>query len=74
VEREPFYAQFKRWAQATFAESKHVVVFVNKAATVVLPDRDVGIIGPGDSLSFQKHVVAHGILVGVKKISAAAGG
>lgn len=76
MEREPFYAQFKRWAQATLAESKHVVVFVNKAATVVLPDRDVevGIIGPGDSLSFQKHVVAHGILVGVKKISAAAGG
>jgi hypothetical protein len=48
---------------------------VNKAATVVLPDRDVevGIIGPGDSLSFQKRVTAHGILVDVKKVSAGAG-
>ncbi len=73
--QDPFYAQFKRWAQSALAENKHVIVFVNKAATVVLPDRDVevGIIGPGDSLSFQKRVTAHGVLVDVKKVSAAAG-
>jgi hypothetical protein len=68
----PYYEQFKRWSQAALAENKHVIVFVNKAATVVLPDRDVevGVMEPGDTLSFQKRTTMHGILVDVKKISA----
>ena len=73
---EPYYPQLKRWAQAALAEGKHVIVFLNTSATVVLPDRDVevGPIGPGDTLSFNRRVTAHGIQVDVRKVSAAAQG
>lgn len=50
--RDPFHAQLRRWAAASLAERRHVVVFVNRSATVVLPGRDVplGVLGPGDRI------------------------
>lgn len=48
----PFYANLKQWAAGAAARGRHVVVFLNKSATVVLPDRDVplGPLGPGDRI------------------------
>ena len=43
--REPYHGQLRRWASAALAERRHVVVFVNRHATVILPDRDVAV-GP----------------------------
>lgn len=65
----PYYAQFKRWAEAAIREHKHVIVFIGKSATVVLPDKDValGVIGPDDRISFQRRDTMHGILVDVRK-------
>jgi hypothetical protein len=70
----PYYAQFKRWAEAAVAEQKHVIVFNGKAATVVLPDKDValGVIGPDDRITFQRRDTMHGILVDVRKVKATA--
>jgi hypothetical protein len=39
----PYYDQFKRWAAAAVPEGRLVVIFVNRSATVVLPDRDVDV-------------------------------
>jgi len=49
----PYYDQIKRWAAAALAEKRHVIVFLNKSATAVLPNRDIqlGIIGPEDRIS-----------------------
>jgi hypothetical protein len=41
--RQPYYAQLKRWSQATPAGTGMVVVKVRGAATVVLPDADLAI-------------------------------
>lgn len=50
--RDPYHAQLRRWAAAALAEKRHVVVFVKRQATVVLPDRDVplGTINAGDRI------------------------
>lgn len=49
---EPFHGQLRQWAAGALAERRHVIVFVNKSATVILPDRDIplGPIGPGDRI------------------------
>lgn len=61
--KEPYYGQFKRWAGAS---SQPVIVFVNKSATAVLPDRDIalGLVaaderlvlkpGPGGRVTIEK--------------------
>lgn len=48
----PYYAQFKRWAEHGMETGKHVIVFLNRSATVVLPTEDVeiGVIGPGERM------------------------
>ena len=50
--REPYYAQLKRWSAAAARERRHVVVLVNRLATVILPDRDVpvGALEPGERI------------------------
>jgi hypothetical protein len=72
--REPYYGQLKRWAAAALAERRHVVVFVNKLATVVLPDRDValGLIEPGDRILARERPTANGVTIEVEKVRAAA--
>jgi hypothetical protein len=70
----PYYQQLKRWAQAALAEHKHVIVFNGKAATVVLPDKDValGVIGPDERIAVQRRETLHGLLVDVRKVKATA--
>jgi hypothetical protein len=48
----PYYAHFKQWAQGGAEQGRHVLIFLNKSVTVVLPDRDVavGIIEPNERL------------------------
>lgn len=72
--REPYYAQLKRWAAAAARERRHVVVFVNRLATVVLPDRDVpvGVIEPGDRIVARERRTPNGVVVEVEKVRAAA--
>jgi len=61
---DPYYRHLKQWAGGAAANGRQVVVFLNKSATVILPDRDValGLIGPGD------RIVADG--GGVRKVPA----
>ena len=54
---EPYRSQLRRWAAAGAADARRVVVFVNKRATLVLPDREieVGLIEPGDRIVLREH-------------------
>ncbi|WP_336485296.1 hypothetical protein [Methylobacterium nigriterrae] len=71
--REPYYGQLKRWAIASLAQKRHVLVHVNKSTTVVLPDRDVplGIFEPGDRLVARERMTPMGPVVDVEKVRAA---
>lgn len=68
---EPYYRQLKQWA-AGAAERRHVVVFVNKSATVILPDRDVplGPLGPGDRIVTHERRTGSGIVLDIEKVAA----
>ncbi len=70
--RDPFYRQIKQWAASGLAERRHVVVFLNKSATVVLPDRDVtlGILGPGDRIVARERRTQTGLIYDVEKVAA----
>ena len=72
--REPYYGQLKRWAAASLPRQRHVLVFVNRQATVVLPDRDVplGEFTPGDRLVARERATPAGIILEVEKVPAAA--
>ena len=72
--REPYYGQLRRWAAASLAQRRHVVVFVNHYATVVLPDRDVplGVFEPGDRLVARERTAPHGVVLDVEKVRPAA--
>ncbi len=72
--REPYYGQLKRWATASLAQGRPVVVFVNKSATVILPDRDVplGVFEPGDRLIARPRATPQGGTLDVEKVPAAA--
>lgn len=72
--REPYYGQLKRWAEASLPMKRHVLVFVNKLATVVLPDRDVplGAFEAGDRLVARERRTPNGVAIDVEKVRAAA--
>lgn len=71
---EPYYSQLRRWAVAAVPEHRLVVVFVNRSATVVLPERDLelGIVGPQDRILVRPRPTAHGLFLDVSKVQAAA--
>ncbi len=72
--REPYYGQLKAWAAGALRERRHVVVFINQLATVILPDRDVsvGAIEPGDRIVSRERATPNGIVIEVEKVRAAA--
>jgi hypothetical protein len=72
--QEPYRSQLRQWATAWLKLKRHVVVFVNKSATVVLPDRDVviGTIEPGERIVARERDTATGIRIEVEKAKAAA--
>ncbi len=53
--RQPFYAQFKRWAALGAASNNQLLVFNGDRATAVLPDRDqdLGAVMPGDQVIYR---------------------
>jgi hypothetical protein len=71
---EPYRSQLKQWAAAWLKLKRHVVVFVNKSATVILPDREValGTIEPGDRIVARQRYTAMGVTIEVEKVRAAA--
>lgn len=71
---EPYYRHLKQWAAGGAAERRHVVVFLNHSATVILPDRDVplGLISPGDRIVARETVTAAGPTLAFEKVRAAA--
>lgn len=72
--REPYYGQLRRWAATSLQQKRYVLVFVNKSATVILPDRDVplGVFEPGDRLLAREQATANGITIAVEKVRAVA--
>ncbi|MFO1114944.1 MAG: hypothetical protein U1E28_04620 [Beijerinckiaceae bacterium] len=48
--REPYYTHIRNWAAGAARENRHVLVLVNKHATLVLPtgEFDLGVMGPQD--------------------------
>lgn len=71
--RAPYYDQIKRWAVASLAQKRHVIVFVNRHATVILPDRDVplGEFAPGDRLVSRERMTPKGLVIDVERVRAA---
>lgn len=53
---EPYYRNLKQWAAGAASRGRQVVVFLNKSATVILPDRDVplGVLGPNDRIVMRE--------------------
>ena len=51
--KEPYYSQIKTWATEGLPRARGTLVFVNKAATLVLPDGDqqLGELGPQDRIN-----------------------
>jgi len=72
--KEPYYGQLKRWAQAALAERRHVIVFINKLATVIMPDRDIpiGAVEPGDRIVMRERLTPKGPVLDVEKVRPAA--
>lgn len=51
--KEPYYSQIKRWGIEALRRGRCALVFVNKAATLVLPDHDaaLGELGPRERIN-----------------------
>ncbi len=60
---EPFYSQLRTWAAQMIPEERFVMVFNNKHATIVLPDKEVslGQLGDGDRLMPHRQITPRGI-------------
>ena len=70
--REPYYGQLKSWAAAGIGQGRQVIVFLNKSATVILPDRDVplGVMGPNDRIVARERRTPQGVTLDVEKVAA----
>lgn len=53
--KEPYYSGLKRWARTNAAKRRHVIVFVQDEATLILPEQDVrlGKMRPGEGFSLR---------------------
>jgi hypothetical protein len=71
--REPYYSHLKAMSEAWLRLGRHVLVFLKKSATVVLPDGDValGVFAPGDRLVARQRATPTGTRIEVEKVSAA---
>ena len=54
--KQPYYDQLHRWAEASLQRGRHVIVFVNDAATLIMPGQDVplGAMNPADGFSVRQ--------------------
>ena len=69
--RDPYYRNLKQWS-AGAGSGRHVIVFVNRSATVILPDRDVplGILGPNDRIVARERRTGTGVTLDFEKVAA----
>lgn len=69
---EPYYRHLKQWAAGAVARQRQVVVFINKSATVILPDRDVplGVLGPQDRIVARERRTAAGVTYEIERVAA----
>lgn len=69
--KEPYLTQLRRWAAAG---NRPVVVFLNKSATAILPDRDVplGVIAADERLVLREELAGGRQRMTVAKVKAAA--
>jgi hypothetical protein len=53
--REPYFTHIRNWAAGAARENRHVLVLVNKRATLILPNAecDLGVVGPNDRFSVK---------------------
>ncbi len=60
---EPYLSQLRGFAKRMIAEERFVMVYVNRNATVILPDKEVslGMINEGDVLVPRRHVTPLGV-------------
>lgn len=54
--KQPYYGQLKQWAAAGLQNGRLVIIFLNQAATLVLPDKDVelGVPKPGETILLEQ--------------------
>ncbi len=54
--KQPYYDQLHRWAEASLQRGRHVIVFVNDVATLIMLDPDVplGAMNPTDGFSVRQ--------------------
>jgi len=54
--KQPYHDQLRRWAASSLQQGRHVIVFVNDAATLIMPDQDVplGPMNPADGFSVRQ--------------------
>jgi hypothetical protein len=69
--KEPYHSQLRRWSAAG---NRPVIVYVNKSATAVLPDRDVpiGVIAADERLALREELAGGRTRMTVVKVKAAA--
>lgn len=60
---QPFHRQLTLWAGQMMPEERFVVIFINKTATILLPDREIplGVLGEGDRLVPYRQTTPNGV-------------
>lgn len=61
--KQPYYDQLHRWAEVNLQKGRHVLVFVNDDATLIMPGQDVplGKMKPTDGFSVRQTIGAGGM-------------
>jgi hypothetical protein len=61
--KQPYYDQLHRWAEVNLQKGRHVLVFVNDDATLIMPGQDVplGKMKPTDGFSVRQTFGAGGL-------------
>jgi hypothetical protein len=54
--KQPYHDQLRRWAASSLQKGRHVIVFVNDVATLIMPDQDVplGVMNPADGFAVRQ--------------------
>jgi len=54
--KQPYYGQLHQWAEVNLQKGRHVIVFVNDVATLIMPGQDVplGRMKPTDGFSVRQ--------------------
>jgi hypothetical protein len=54
--KQPYYEQLHRWAEVNLQKGRHVIVFVNDVATLIMPGQDIplGPMKPTDGFSVRQ--------------------